>query len=152
MKTAIGDRQGLIQAIREQYILDWKGIHGWDHWMMVLETGRELTAAVAADLRVVELFALLHDSCRHNDGIDPGHGARAADFVQTLNGSFFTLEDTAFDLLVTAIRDHSSGYVHDDPTITVCWDADRLQLPRVGIIPHPDFLGTEAAKRKLRNG
>jgi uncharacterized protein len=39
---------------------------------------------------------------------------------------------------------------HDDPTIAACWDADPLELPRVGTPPHPDHLGTEAAKEMLR--
>ena len=32
-------------------------------------------------------------------------------------------------------------------TIETCWDADRLDLGRVGITPHPSHLCTEAAKR-----
>jgi uncharacterized protein len=149
MTTAIHDMDGLIEAIRKQYALNWDGIHGWDHWMIVLETGKTLAKEVEADLRVVELFALLHDSCRINDGIDPEHGPRAAQFVQNLDGTYFSLEKAARDLLVLACRDHTAGYVHEDLTLQVCWDADRLQLPRVGIIPHPDYFGTEAARRML---
>ncbi len=149
MTSAIHDREGLIQAIREQYVLDWHGIHGWDHWMTVHENGRVLARENGADLRVVELFALLHDSCRLNDGHDPGHGPRAAEFVRSLNGEFFTLDVPDLDLLLLAIRDHTAGYVHDDPTISVCWDADRLELPRVGIPTHPDYLGTETARKIL---
>lgn len=147
--SAIHDMEGLIQAIRDQYALDWHGIHGWDHWMTVHENGLLLAQEKGADLRVIELFALLHDSCRVNDGWDPEHGPRAAEFAANLNGDFFTLEETDMDLLYVAIRDHTAGYVHDDPTITVCWDADRLELPRVGIQTHPDYLGTEMAKRIL---
>jgi len=150
MTTAIHDRKGLIQAIRDQYVLDWHGIHGWDHWMTVQETGLVLARENGADIRVVELFALLHDSCRLNDGLDPDHGPRAADFALGLNGDFFTLDDPALDILTIAIRDHNAGYVHEDPTISVCWDADRLELPRVGIPTHPDYLGTDTAKKILR--
>ena len=32
-------------------------------------------------------------------------------------------------------------------TIQTCWDADRLDLGRVGITPDPSWLCTEAAKR-----
>ena len=86
MTSAIHDRDGLIQAIRDQYVLNWHGIHGWDHWMTVWETGKTLANEAGADLRVVELFALIHDSCRLNDGHDPGHGPRAADFAFALSG------------------------------------------------------------------
>lgn len=147
--TAISDGEGLIQAIRNQYVLNWYGVHGWDHWMKVHDTGLLLARENGADHRVIELFALLHDSCRRNDSWDPEHGPRAAEFARNLNRRFFTLEDTAMEILCTAIQDHTSGYVHGDPTISACWDADRLDLPRVGIPTHPDYLGTQAAKRIL---
>ena len=150
MTSAIHDKQRLIQAIREQYVLDWHGIHGWDHWIKVYENGLFLALEDGADTGIIELFALLHDSCRLNDGHDPGHGPRAADFALSLNGIFFTLEKPALGILMVAIRDHNAGYIHDDPTISVCWDADRLELPRVGIPTSPDYLGTETAKKMLK--
>ena len=61
------------------------------------------------------------------------------------------LERRAFDLLLLAVSDHTMGYVHDDPTIRVCWDADRLDLPRVGTRTDPEYLGTRAAKRILES-
>jgi uncharacterized protein len=150
MTDPIHDREGLIQAISEQYVLDWYGIHGWDHWMTVHKNGLVLARENGADLRVVELFALLHDNCRLNDGLDPDHGPRAAEFTKSLNGEFFSLDAPDMDILIIAIRDHTAGYVHENPTIAVCWDADRLELPRVGIPTHPDYLGTDAAKMMLR--
>lgn len=149
MRTAISDRAGLIEAIRTQYVLEWHGTHGWDHWMRVLETGQILVADNGADMRIVELFALLHDSCRQNDGHDPQHGPRAALFAEELCGVFFKLGKEAMEVLLLAIRDHTRGYIHPDPTIQVCWDADRLDLPRVNIQPDPGFFGTRAAKRLL---
>jgi uncharacterized protein len=32
-------------------------------------------------------------------------------------------------------------------TIPTCWDSDRLDLGRVGIMPHPSRLCTDAAER-----
>jgi uncharacterized protein len=32
-------------------------------------------------------------------------------------------------------------------TIQTCWDADRLDLGRVGVTPHPSRLCTEVARR-----
>lgn len=52
--------------------------------------------------------------------------------------------------MTTVIRDHTARYVHDDSTIVCCWNADRLDLPRVGINPHPNYLGTDAAKMILK--
>ena len=40
------------------------------------------------------------------------------------------------------VRRILEGCVHADPTIGTCWDADRLDLWRVGITPHARFLRT----------
>ncbi|MBB6018173.1 hypothetical protein HNQ04_003450 [Deinococcus radiopugnans ATCC 19172] len=32
-----------------------------------------------------------------------------------------------------ACKHHASGQTTDEPTLGACWDADRLDLPRVGI-------------------
>ena len=37
-----------------------------------------------------------------------------------------------------------------DPTIDACFDADRLDLGRVGIIPDPGRLATEKGKELAR--
>ena len=34
----------------------------------------------------------------------------------------------------------------EHPTIGTCWDADRLDLGRVGIVPQPKFMSTAFAK------
>ena len=31
------------------------------------------------------------------------------------------------------------------PTVGTCWDADRLHLPRVSIVPDPALLSTQTA-------
>ena len=42
--------------------------------------------------------------------------------------------------------EHADGTVSSDPTVGACWDADRLDLPRVGITPRPELFSTEAAR------
>ncbi len=49
-------------------------------------------------------------------------------------------------LLGFACEEHTNGDVSSDPTIGVCWDADRMNLWRVGIKPDPHELSTEAAR------
>jgi uncharacterized protein len=39
---------------------------------------------------------------------------------------------------------HSEGAVHADPTVQTCWDADRLDLGRVGVMPDAKFLSAHA--------
>jgi len=138
--------RGLIEIIRAQYRLEWDGIHGFRHWSRVRENGRRLAETTGADVEIIDLFALLHDSKRANDDRDDGHGARAADFARSLCGSAFRLELAALEILVEACRNHENGLTHDDPTIATCWDADRLDLWRVGTMPDPSRLCTEAAR------
>ena len=83
--------------------MDHNGFHGFDHWMRVLHNGRLLAAAERANLKVVELFCLLHDTQRLNEDEDPSHGHRAAQFAQTLRGQWFDLTDGEMDLLIEAL-------------------------------------------------
>ena len=136
----------LLAAIRDQYVLDWEGIHGIRHWERVRDNGRRLAETTGADLVVVEYFAALHDSRRLNDARDLEHGPRAADFLRTLDPSLLPLTPDRVAVLAEACRTHTLGEETDDPTIATCWDADRLDLLRVGIRPDPRYLVTGAAR------
>jgi uncharacterized protein len=48
-------------------------------------------------------------------------------------------------LLFTACVAHTNGSVEGDITVRTCWDADRLDLGRVGFVIDPQRLGTQAA-------
>jgi len=139
------DRSGLIALIKSEFKLDWQGIHGANHWARVLNHGNNIGQIRKADLLVVELFGFLHDSCRLNDGRDPQHGARAAEFAHGIHGDYFILKPKQLDRLCYAMTHHSSGEVSVDPTIQTCWDSDRLDLGRVGIFPDPQYLSQEAS-------
>jgi uncharacterized protein len=138
--------QELLDIIRVQFALDWDGIHGPRHWTRVRENGLRLADATGANREVVALFALLHDSRRLSDGRDPEHGRRAAEFARSLLGIAFHLDPDDLELLVTACRYHSDGLLDGDITLLTCWDADRLDLGRVGITPRARYLCTEAAR------
>ena len=138
--------KALIKIIRAQFALEWNGIHGAPHWARVRENGLRLAEVTGANQRVIELFAFLHDSRRLNDGYDPEHGARGAMFARSLAGSAFDVSPGELKLLTEACRGHSDGLTDGDVTVLTCWDADRLDLGRVGIRPQPDRLCTEAAR------
>ncbi len=127
-------------------------IHGPSHWRRVERNGLWLSSRTAADVTVVRLFALFHDSRRENDGTDDGHGARGAARGAELRGVLFELPDDAFDLLSHACRGHTDELQSTDPTIGTCWDADRLDLGRVGIPPSAKYLSTEPAREIARRG
>ena len=131
----------LIQHLRQNFKLDWDGIHGASHWARVRFNGLLIARDTGADTEVLELFAFLHDAERHHDGIDREHGERAAALAEKLNGKFYSLSQQRLGWLMLACGRHSMGDIqsdlsgHANRTITTCWDADRLDLGRVGIKP-----------------
>lgn len=137
----------VLGAALEDYALPWDGTHGVAHWARVLENGRRLAGETGARIEVVQLFAVLHDCRRISEGEDPDHGPRAAEFARTLLGQVFALGVDDFAILHRACAGHTHERTHPDVTIQTCWDADRLDLGRVGILPEPDYLGTAAARR-----
>lgn len=136
----------LVQSVLREFSLPKLGVHGVAHWARVLENGRQLAKHTSAKMHVVEFFALLHDSKRSNDSLDEDHGIRAAEYTRSLRGTFIDLSDADFNLLYEACAYHSRGLVDADITVQTCWDADRLDLGRTGILPCPKLLCSTEAK------
>ena len=72
-------------------------------------------------------------------------GATDPGCVRKNNEDNFAVEPE-LGLLVVACQGHSDGQTHEDVTVSTCWDADRLDLGRVGIRPDPRRLCTAAAR------
>ena len=140
------DLKPLVHRILEDYELAWDGVHGVGHWARVLENGLRLAETMGAKVEVVQLFAVFHDSRRVGEGHDDGHGQRGADLAAELRGDLFNLCDADFELLYEACARHTDGLIEGDITIQTCWDADRLDLGRVGMMPARQKLCTAAAK------
>ncbi|MFW2366902.1 MAG: hypothetical protein ACN4GW_10825 [Desulforhopalus sp.] len=137
----------LIATIQAQIRIDWLGKHGARHWARVYEIGMRLSAKTGAHQQVIELFALFHDARRFNEHTDPQHGPRGAALARDLRPTFFPqLDEPEFSLLYLACSLHTSAASHSDMTVQTCFDADRLDLGRVGKVPDPQYLCTDAAK------
>jgi uncharacterized protein len=141
----------ILQQIKSQFQCDWWGHHGVRHWSRVrrngLAIGREAKIGEQG-LRVVELFAVFHDACRVNEWDDPGHGPRGAALAHSMRDQLnindwqWKLLDQACSLHTEVTRDFSLHRV-----IQVCLDADRLDIPRVGMQVDPRYLhGIKTAK------
>jgi uncharacterized protein len=104
-----------------------------------------------ADRLVGRLFAILHDCCREDDCSDPLHGPRAALLIREWSARL-RLSPSQEDLLVFAVHHHTDGETTGDPTIGACWDADRLDLGRVGIIPGTQYMSTATGRAIARLG
>ena len=139
--------KALMPVILGQYALPHYGVHGVAHWARVFENGLRLAKDTGALVYVVQLFALFHDAKRSHDGWELGHGLRGAEYADELRKTgILTISDTKFDLLYQACEAHTDGLVEADITIQTCWDADRLDLNRVHILPAPEKLCTEVAR------
>ena len=140
----------LRTLVSEQFPLGEHSLHGPSHWRRVESNGLLIASESGADITVVRRFALFHDSRRENEFTDPDHGRRGADLARSLRGLEFQIEDARFDLLMEASEGHTDLTHHDHPSIGTCWDADRLDLGRVGITPDPAYLNTAKAKELCR--
>ena len=146
-RVSIPDPGRLVAAVLERSTGKDSFLHGEGHWRRVAAAGLALLPETPdADPALVFLFALFHDSMRFNDGHDPRHGPRGAALARDLRGEAFDLEEAEMGLLGFACEEHTNGGVGRDPTVGVCWDADRLNLRRVGIRPDPRLLSTGAAR------
>lgn len=145
MPSTNHDLPAILRAIFPDYPLPLDGTHGVTHWARVLQNGLRLCEATGVSTEIVTLFAVFHDARRVNENRDDGHGHRGAELAASLRGRLIHLPDRDFELLYEACRLHTDGDTSGELAMQVCWDADRLDLGRVGIRPLPARLCTPAA-------
>lgn len=154
-----------VLALSKNFYLDLNDIHGVNHWLRVLTNGLIIADAGEKVHRdVLIAFAFVHDAFRTTDDYDPLHGSRAYDALHDYLNKNLNLDDHKIQLLAFACKYHSEGYnanninfdsfpeevtirnTTDANTIGACWDADRLDLLRVGVFPDEMYLTTNTAK------
>lgn len=117
-----------------------RGIHGAPHTTRVLVWADALAHAIAAPAAIrrdeLRWAAALHDLGRVEDGKDPGHGARSADWVLA-NLAALRSESAALDLLFVAelcrwheTPDQAIGRLSLE--LLILKDADALDRARLG--------------------
>ncbi len=74
----------LIEQIKQDFKIDYYGNHGINHWRRVYTNTQKLSNHYNLESEVFELFALLHDSKRHDECEDKHHGVRAVGYIQKL--------------------------------------------------------------------
>jgi uncharacterized protein len=139
----------LIRKVLNDYILDPLGIHGISHWIQVEQNACRLAQAEGIQSDVFSLFALFHDSRRINDGRDKDHGVRGAALARNLQGKWFQLSKMDLEILCYACENHTRQTHHRDPIIGICFDSDRLDLPRVGIATDIRYLNSVSAMNEV---
>ena len=136
------DLQAVLDAVRILSPSSRSPVHGEEHWRRVATNGLDMAAEVGADPLLVVLFGIFHDSMRFSEQRDDGHGLRGGFLARCLNAELMGLSEDRLDLLDLACRSHTDGTTSDDPTIGVCWDADRLYLCRLGRQVDPRAMST----------
>lgn len=127
-------------------------IHGLDHWRQVEFDGLLLAPKTGADITVVRLFSIFHDSKREDDGYDQMHGGRGAAFAELCRQKkLFEVTDEQFEKLYHACKNHTTERNCGDVTIDTCYDADRLDLGRVGFKLDPEKMATALGAKIARD-
>ena len=125
----------LRQMMTERWTLG--ELHGVHHWDRVLRNGM-LLSGPGVDCKVVAYFAYTHDACRQNDDEDREHGPRAVALIDAIRDAWLgDLSPEQLLVLKKAVAGHTVQLRTEDPTVNACFDADRLDLLRAGIIPDP---------------
>ena len=79
-------------------------------------------------------------------------GDHAAKWIEELRTTYLKdVSEKEIELLKEACRLHTIVHKTGNPTIDACFDADRLDLWRVNIIPDPERLATEKGKAIAMN-
>lgn len=142
----------LFERAVGKFALGPRSYHGPEHWESVERNVIAIAKVTpGADMMVCRLFAILHDTQRVNEDEDKLHGTRAARFIKSLHdqGQLSVIDDEQLNKLLYACVNHTKGQTSDDPTIGACWDADRMDLVRVGDAPDTKFFSTKAGKELL---
>lgn len=143
-----------IQPVIDYVSRDWQlgPVHGMEHWKRVERNGL-LLATEDVNVNVVRLFAYLHDHKRLSDGWDLEHGQRAAENLDSIRQTLLIeLTYEEFLMLKRACMEHTITERTGVPTIDACFDADRMDLPRVGYMPDPDRMASALGAAYARHG
>ncbi|MCP3900702.1 MAG: hypothetical protein GY707_13420 [Desulfobacteraceae bacterium] len=139
----------IIKKIKQGLHVPSGSIHAESHWNRVAAFGELIAEKEKLNKHLIKLFAYFHDSKRFTDGTDPNHGHRAAEYIKTFTLNELGINKKEQEQLIFACRYHTYEEKTEDRDILACWDSDRLDLPRAGIVIDPDRLFTKTAKNIL---
>ena len=140
------DLEAVWYRVLKDTSVEHSSIHGPDHWARVERNGLYVAQKTGANKIIVQLFAVFHDCMRQNDDIDPGHGRRGAEYAAQIKDELINIPQDDFDKFYYACEWHTDQVATSDITIAACWDADRLDIGRVGYILDPRYMNSEPAQ------
>jgi len=148
--------QELLNIIKQDFKLNLYGYHGIYHWQRVFLNTQKLAKYYNVQSEVFELFSILHDSKRENEHLDINHGKRASEFVKKLiEEKYIKLNTRDEEQLIYACANHTKPDVtnpfYNDIIVQICFDADKMDIGRVGIVPDEKYFLTQYAKELIIN-
>ena len=120
-------------------------IHGIPHLRRVAVTAGRIAASIGEDIESAVVAGFLHDCARNDDGGGTCHALDSAVLAKKLLSMFYPHLDVV--RLCDAIARHADGETTKDLLVACVWDADRLDLSRLGIEVNSDLLSTSVARR-----
>lgn len=120
-------------------------IHGIDHLRQVAYWAGRFAISIGACMKTAIIGGYLHDCAREDDGGGTNHVDESAKLANRIIEKYW--HDINVEKIHEAIFHHADGFVSDDPIVGCIWDADRMTLTRLGIMPKLEFLSTTIAKR-----
>ena len=135
----------LIDQLQRYSKLFHSPIHGFKHWRTVEKNGLYLSQFNDGDPAVISHFAYFHDCMRVNEQRDDGHGLRGGKYA-VKNKDMLDLTEDQLDILYKACAGHTGGKNPSCDTLACCWDADRLDIRRVGSKPDLQWFTTYKAR------
>lgn len=140
--------KSVLKKIVDDFYIKQSFIHGTPHWSRVFYYGHYLSELNAEDIEVAAFFSIFHDSKRFNDGDDPEHGLRGAEFFREFD-KIIQLKPEQKEIIYEACKVHNYEKQNSSIEVGICLDADRLDLWRVGIIPDNDYLHSLQSKSEF---
>lgn len=139
----------LIERLKQDNEFYYSDIHGRKHYANVMAAGLELADYFKLNPKLFKYFAYLHDSCRKNEGHDPLHGQRAAEYIESVK-HLIDLCTAERWMLQSACAMHTSAKPWDGHKYTLfekcAFDADRSDIGRVCFSVDPAYLFTRKGK------
>ncbi|MHB9031383.1 MAG: HD domain-containing protein [Candidatus Latescibacterota bacterium] len=120
-------------------------IHGLEHLRRVACTAGRIALWENEDMKAAVVGGFLHDCARVNDGGGQEHAYDSAIIAEEVLRRHFPELDA--DRVVFAIHHHAAGLIAEDLLVGAIWDADRLDLVRLGVRVRTELLSTRIAKR-----
>lgn len=139
VRLAVPDFAALVRAVVRASTSKGSTVHGVRHWKQTMWAScRLLAEEPRADPAVALVFGLVHDCLRVLEAADPEHGLRAARLViELVREHLLDLSDDQLEMVKAACEHHSESLWTSNPTVGICWDADRVGLWRLGLRPEP---------------